>query len=67
VFEAASDNELVIGCAVQSVVRVPRSSTRWVLPLAAEKAAAKKNLRVVTDAVEDNDVRSLLVGQQRLT
>src|SRR5439155_19770776 len=28
VFEAASDNELVIGCAVRSVLRVPRSSSQ---------------------------------------
>ena len=27
-FEAASDNELVIGCAVRSVLRAPRSSSK---------------------------------------
>jgi len=45
----------------------PTIVQQYILPLAAEiHCSQRKNLQEFTDAVKDNDLRSLLVGQQRL-
>jgi hypothetical protein len=50
-FEAASDNELVIGCAVRSVLRAPRSTPLLKIPTQVNDSA--RTIRVMLTAAKE--------------